>query len=61
MLNLTSTVESNVFVETVSDQELEMLIGGSGSGWIKTLTKDCPNFISSICAGTFVTVCKNCS
>lgn len=38
-----------------------MLIGGADRGWIKTLTKDCPNVISSICAGTIITACKNCA
>ncbi|CCF02700.1 MULTISPECIES: type A2 lanthipeptide [Streptococcaceae] len=58
MMNAT---ENQIFVETVSDQELEMLIGGADRGWIKTLTKDCPNVISSICAGTIITACKNCA
>ncbi|WP_238144647.1 type A2 lanthipeptide, partial [Streptococcus suis] len=33
-----NATENQIFVETVSDQELEMLIGGADRGWIKTLT-----------------------
>ena len=58
MMNAT---ENQIFVETVSDQELEMLIGGADRGWIKTLTKDSPNLISTICAGTINTACKICA
>lgn len=55
------TYEMENFVQTVSDEELELLIGGDGNGFVKTLTKDCPQVVSEICvSGLGVTVCKDC-
>lgn len=36
------------YVDFLSDEELELLVGGSGSGYVKTLTKDCPNVVSGV-------------
>lgn len=59
-------------VQVVSDTELEVLIGGKGPGLVKTLTKDCPEVLSEVCAGISAGVehvvgaqigasaCKNC-
>lgn len=38
----------NNYVEMMSDEELELLVGGEGSGAVPTLTKDCPNVVSKI-------------
>lgn len=53
--------EMESFVQTVSDEELELLIGGDGNGFLKTLTKDCPQVVSEVC-GTLgaISVCKSC-
>ncbi|MFC4402495.1 type A2 lanthipeptide [Gracilibacillus xinjiangensis] len=46
------------YVDIISDNELEALVGGDG-GLVETLTKDCPDVVSSVCDpwGIF---CKNC-
>lgn len=36
------------YVDFLSDEELELLVGGAGSGVVKTITKDCPGVISGI-------------
>lgn len=33
----------------VTQEELEQATGGVGSGWIRTLTDDCPNSIFVCC------------
>ncbi|MFC0560809.1 type A2 lanthipeptide [Halalkalibacter alkalisediminis] len=46
-------------IEDVTDAELELMVGGSGL--IPTVTKDCPNFVSSVCVGFgFISGCKDC-
>lgn len=49
------------YVEFVSDEELELLIGGKGSGHVPTITKDCPNVISGVTINVGpISVSKNC-
>lgn len=36
-------------IEEVSDQELEEATGAKGSGWLRTVTDDCPNSIIVCC------------
>lgn len=47
------------YVEVISDVELQALIGGDGGGVLETLTKDCPDVVSSVC-DPFGVFCKNC-
>ncbi|MGT2732984.1 MULTISPECIES: type A2 lanthipeptide [Streptococcus] len=50
-----------IYVQTATDQEIALLVGGAGSGLVKTLTKDCPGFLSNICVNIgFISGCKNC-
>ena len=52
----------NNYVETLSDEELELLIGGKkGAGVVKTITKDCPNFIGGVSINVGpISISKNC-
>ncbi|WP_211110571.1 type A2 lanthipeptide [Priestia megaterium] len=44
-------------IEDVQDSELEQLTGGQ----VPTITKDCPNTVSSVCVTfPFISACKNC-
>ncbi len=54
--------KTGIYVQTASDKELELLVGGAGAGWVKTLTKDCPNVVSEVCGSLFgwISACKNC-
>jgi Type-A lantibiotic len=54
--------KTGIFIQTATDNELEMLIGGKGAGYVKTLTKDCPNVVSQVCGslGGWISACKNC-
>lgn len=36
-------------IEEVSDQELAEATGAKGSGWLRTLTDDCPNSVIVCC------------
>lgn len=48
-------------VQAVSDERLEVLVGGKGSGLLKTLTKDCPGTVSDVCVNlAVVSTCKKC-
>ncbi|MGO5064128.1 type A2 lantipeptide [Clostridium sporogenes] len=51
--------EMGIYVEAASDDELELMVGGKDGGYVKTLTKDCPNIVSKVCIG-IVPLCKNC-
>ncbi len=41
--------ELNLVVEELTDEELELATGAKGSGWLRTLTDDCPNSIIVCC------------
>lgn len=57
-----NTKGTGIYVQTASDKELELLVGGDGKGFVKTLTKDCPNVVSQVCGSIngWVSACKNC-
>ena len=45
-------------IEDVTDVELEQMTGGD---YVPTVTKDCPDFVSSVCVSfPFLSACKNC-
>lgn len=41
-------------VQTVSDERLEVLVGGKGPGLLKTLTKSYPGTVSDVCVDVLV-------
>ncbi|BDD38857.1 type A2 lanthipeptide [Streptococcus ruminantium] len=56
-----NNINPEIYVQTATDQEIALLVGGAGSGLVKTLTKDCPGFLSNICVNIgFISGCENC-
>lgn len=47
-------IEQLELVQAVSDERLEVLVGGKGPGLLKTLTKDCPGTVSDVCVDILV-------
>ncbi|MET3557101.1 hypothetical protein ABID29_000210 [Streptococcus rupicaprae] len=56
-----NNIKPEIYVQTATDQEITLLVGGAGGGFVKTLTKDCLGFLSNICVNVgFISGCKNC-
>ncbi len=50
------------YLQVMDDAQLEQIVGGDGHGYVKTLTKDCPDVVDEICIGIGpIQACKSCS